>query len=137
MIEVIEVTGGRVRRHSSLATPVGGVTRTFNALDGVLSVSALPVEEGLSLAFMLTAHAASRASLSAELVSPDGTRAFVPYPSIELMAAGSRDVQLPPASFTLRTAGTYTFRLLLNNELKWSEHFDVVLEPQLPSYPAT
>jgi hypothetical protein len=123
---VIEISNGRVRRHSVLATPVGGVRRTFVALDGVLPVTALPVDEGLSLAFRLTAGAKSRANLSTELVSPDGTRVFVPYPSLEVLDAGSRDVELPPASFTLRTAGRYTLRLLLNGELQWSEDFEVV-----------
>ena len=124
---VITVTDGRVRRHTSLAAPIGGVTRTFIDLDGVLLVSALPVDEGLSLAFTLTTSTRSNVSLSAELEAPDGTRVFVPYPSVELLGAGSRDIQLPPALFTLRAPGAYTFRLLLNNELKWSEGVEVAL----------
>jgi hypothetical protein len=121
------ITEGRVRHHSVGMDAEGAPIRSFTSIDRVLTVSVLPVDQALSLAFTLTVDGASRVRVSAELASPDGTCVFVPYPSIELPDATPRVVELPPAAVTIRTEGVYSFRLLLDGQLTWSREFEVVV----------
>ena len=122
------VTDVRVRNHSTMIDPVGTTTRIFMSIERVLPVPFVPCEESLSFAFNITAEAKSTVSISAEFAWPDGTRIFVPFPSEEADST-SREVELPSTTFTLKTAGIYTFRLFVDNQLKWSSELEVIIGP--------
>src|SRR5688572_6139187 len=97
------VTDVRVRSHSHLVNPDGTMIRMFTSIDRVLPVPFVPSDVSLSLAFDITAEAKSIVSISAEFVSPDGSKVFVPFPSEDVDSA-PREVELPSATFTLKTA---------------------------------
>ena len=107
--------------------PDGTITSMCTEMERVWPVHSIPSTERISWSLDLSAAARSSVTFTADVETPLGN--VVSQSFAREVGGGDTELSLEPNPVTFRTAGTYTFRLFVDGQLKWSDTVSVIVGP--------